>query len=602
MAPRDYNSRPQGLISLGGESFLFYLNLLILKNGGIDMINIDSNYIEDINTNFLQKTVEEDLENNNYSREICTRFPPEPNGYLHIGSAYAINISYGISKKYNGKFNLRFDDTNPLKEDIEYVNSIIDDMKWLGFDPEDRIFYGSDYSREIYNYAIELIENGKAYVCDLSANETREYRGTLTQGGTNSPYRNRTIAENLELFNMMKEGKFPNGSRVLRAKIDMSSPNINMRDPIIYRIIHTDHYRTGNEWCIYPMYDYAHPLQDYIEGVTHSLCSIEFRNHRPLYEWVLNELNIKEPPKQREFGRLNLTGVVTSKRYLKELVFGEYVDGWDDPRLPTLKGLRRRGFTPESITAFLSAIGVAKSESTVDISMLDHSLRDDLKLKVPCVMAVLNPLKVVIVNYPENESELLDIENNPQSPDMGTRSIEFSRTLYIEKDDFMKEPVKGFNRLSPGKEVRLKGAYFIKCNEVIKDALTGEILELHCTYDLLTKSGSGFEGRKVKGTIHWVNAATAVSAEVHLYDKLLDDETLLKDPTKTWEDRLNPNSLVSIKNCFVEPNLKDAPIESKYQFIRTGYFCVDNKYSTPDRLVFNRIVSLKDTWKKNNIS
>lgn len=566
------------------------------------MLNIDSNYIEEINTNFLQKTVEEDLENNNYSREICTRFPPEPNGYLHIGSAYAINISYGISKKYNGKFNLRFDDTNPLKEDIEYVNSIIDDMKWLGFDPEDRIFYGSDYSREIYNYAIELIKNGKAYVCDLSANETREYRGTLTQGGTDSPYRNRTIAENLELFDMMKEGKFPNGSRVLRAKIDMSSPNINMRDPIIYRIIHTEHYRTGNEWCIYPMYDYAHPLQDYIEGVTHSLCSIEFRNHRPLYEWVLNELNINEPPKQREFGRLNLTGVVTSKRYLKELVFGEYVDGWDDPRLPTLKGLRRRGFTPESITAFLSAIGVAKSESTVDISMLDHSLRDDLKLKVPCVMAVLNPLKVVIVNYPENESELLEIENNPQSPEMGTRSIEFSRTLYIEKDDFMEEPVKGFNRISPGKEVRLKGAYFIKCNEVIKDTLTGEILELHCTYDIQTKSGSGFEGRKVKGTIHWVNAATAVSAEVHLYDKLLDDETLLKDPTKTWEDRLNPNSLITLKNCYVEPNLKGAPIESKYQFIRTGYFCVDNKYSTSDRLVFNRIVSLKDTWKKNNIS
>ena len=566
------------------------------------MINLYSNVAEEANTNFIQKVVENDLKNNNYSRDICTRFPPEPNGYLHIGSAYAINISHTIAKKYNGKFNLRFDDTNPLKEDIEYVDSIIEDMKWLGFDPEDRIFYGSDYSGQIYNYAIELINKGKAYVCDLSASQTREYRGTLTEGGTDSPYRNRTIKENIELFTMMKNGEFPNGSKVLRAKIDMSSPNINMRDPVIYRIIHTEHYRTGDEWCIYPMYDYAHPLQDYIEGITHSLCSIEFRNHRPLYEWVLNELSIHQPPKQREFGRLNLTGVVTSKRYLKELVFGKFVDGWDDPRLPTLKGLRRRGFTPESITAFLSAIGVAKNESTVDISMLDHSLRDDLKLKVPCGMAVLNPLKVVIANYPENESELLNIENNPQNSELGTRDVKFSRTLYIEKDDFMEEPVKGFHRLSPGKEVRLKGAYFIKCNEVIKDTSTREILELHCTYDIATKSGSGFEGRKVKGTIHWVNADTAVSVEVNLYDKLLDDETLLKDTTKTWEDRLNPTSLVSLKNCYVEPYLKDAPIESKYQFIRIGYFCVDNKYSTTDKLVFNRIVSLKDSFKKNNPS
>jgi glutaminyl-tRNA synthetase len=565
------------------------------------MIDFDSNYTEDTNLNFLQKIVEEDLERSAYSRDICTRFPPEPNGYLHIGSAYAINISHSIAKKYNGKFNLRFDDTNPLKEDIEYVNSIIEDMKWADFDPEDRIFYGSDYSREIYDYAVELIKKGKAYVCDLSADETREYRGTLTEGGKDSPYRNRTVEENLQLFVSMKKGEFPNGSKVLRAKIDMSSPNINMRDPVIYRIIHTSHYRTGDEWCIYPMYDFAHPLQDYIEGVTHSLCSIEFKNHRPLYEWVLDELNIKEPPKQREFGRLNLTGVVTSKRYLKELVFGGFVDGWDDPRLPTLKGLRRRGFTPESITHFLGAIGVAKNESTVDISMLDHSLREDLKLKAPCAMAVLDPLKVVITNYAENESELLEIENNPQNPDLGTRQVEFSRTLYIEKDDFMEEPVKGFHRLFPGKEVRLKGAYFIKCNEVIKDASTGEILELHCSYDAETKSGSGFEGRKVKGTIHWVNADTAVSAEVHLYDKLLSDDTLLKDDTKTWEEKLNPNSLILLKNCYVEPFLKDAPVESKYQFIRTGYFCVDSKYSTADKLVFNRIVSLKDTKKKNNI-
>lgn len=564
------------------------------------MDNLDLNLTEESSINFLQKVVEEDIENNDYSRDICTRFPPEPNGYLHIGSAYAINISHGIAKKYRGKFNLRFDDTNPLKEDIEYVNSIIEDMKWAGFDPGDRIFYGSDYSRQIYNYAVELIKNGKAYVCDLSSDEIREYRGTLTEGGKDSPYRNRSIEDNLDLFERMRSGEFPNGAKVLRAKIDMSSPNINMRDPVIYRILHTSHYKTGNEWCIYPMYDFAHPLQDYIEGVTHSLCSIEFKNHRPLYEWVLNALDIKEPPKQREFGRLNLTGVVTSKRYLRELVFGNYVDGWDDPRLVTLKGLRRRGFTPESIVNFLEEIGVAKSETTVDISMLEHSLRDDLKLKVPCVMSVLNPLKLIITNYPENESELLEIENNPQNPELGTRKVKFSRTLYIEKEDFMEEPIKGFHRLSPGKEVRLKGAYFVKCNEVIKDASTGEIIELHCSYDPETKSGSGFEGRKVKGTIHWVDAKTAINAEVHLYDKLLVDESLLKDESKTWEDKLNPKSLVVLKNCYVEPYLMDAPIESKYQFIRTGYFCVDSKYTTSDKLVFNRIVSLKDSWKKNN--
>lgn len=565
-----------------------------------NIIELNNDNTEESSLNFLQKIVEEDVENNNYSRDICTRFPPEPNGYLHIGSAYAISISYGIAKKYNGKFNLRFDDTNPLKEDIEYVNAIIEDMKWAGFDPKERIFYGSDYSSAIYNYAVELVRKGKAYVDDLSADEIREHRGTLTEPGKDSPYRTRTVEENLELFDRMKKGEFPNGSKVLRAKIDMASPNINMRDPVIYRIIHAEHYRTGNEWCIYPMYDFAHPLQDYIEGVTHSLCSIEFRDHRPLYEWVLNELDIKEPPKQREFGRLNLTGVLTSKRYLRELVFGKFVDGWDDPRMVTLKGLRRRGFTPESIAHFTQAIGVAKVETTIDISMLEHSLREDLKLKVPCYMAVLNPLKVVITNYPENESELLDIENNPQTPEMGTRKVEFSRNLYIEREDFMEEPVKGFHRLSPGKEVRFKGGYFVKCNEVIKDEATGEILELHCTYDPETKSGTGFEGRKVKGTIHWVNAETAVGCEVHLYDKLISDESLLKDETKTWEEKLNPNSKIVLNNCFVEPALKDAQIESKYQFIRTGYFCVDSKYTTPDRLVFNRIVPLKDSWKKAN--
>jgi glutaminyl-tRNA synthetase len=574
--------------------FLFY------KFGGKSMINNDSNFAEETNINFLQRIVEEDLENNAYTRPICTRFPPEPNGYLHIGSAYAISISHTIAKKYNGKFNLRFDDTNPLKEDIEFVNAIIEDMQWAGFDPGDRIFYGSDYSLKIYNYAVELINKGKAYVDDLSADEIREYRGTLTEPGKNSPFRDRTVEENLSLFERMKNGEFPNGSKVLRAKIDMASPNINMRDPVIYRIIHAEHYRTGNEWCIYPMYDFAHPLQDYIEGVTHSLCSIEFKNHRPLYEWVLNELDIKEPPKQREFGRLNLTGVLTSKRYLRELVFGNYVDGWDDPRMVTLKGLRRRGFTPESIAHFVDAIGVAKVETTIDISMLEHSLREDLKLKAPCVMAVLDPIKLVITNYPENQSEMLQIENNPQTPEMGTREVEFSRNLYIEREDFMEEPVKGFHRLAPGKEVRLKGAYFVKCEEVVKDPSTGEVVELRCTYDPETKSGSGFEGRKVKGTIHWVNVATAINAEVHLYDRLLSDESMLKDDTKTWEEKLNPNSKIVLKNCYLEPSLKDAPIESKYQFIRTGYFCVDSKYSTPDKLVFNRIVTLKDSWKKNN--
>ncbi|MCM0650512.1 glutamine--tRNA ligase/YqeY domain fusion protein [Clostridium swellfunianum] len=564
------------------------------------MENNKLNNTEDNNINFLQKVVEVDLENKYYSRDICTRFPPEPNGYLHIGSAYAINISYGIAKKYGGKFNLRFDDTNPLKEDIEFVNAIVADMKWADFDPKDRIFYGSDYSRQIYDYAVQLIKKGKAYVDDLSADEIREYRGTLTEPGKDSPYRNRSIEENLTIFAQMKNGEFPNGAKVLRAKIDMASPNMNMRDPVIYRIIHAEHYRTGNEWCIYPMYDFAHPLQDYIEGVTHSLCSIEFKDHRPLYEWVLNELDIKEPPKQREFGRLNLTGVLTSKRYLRELVFGKYVDGWDDPRMVTLKGLRRRGFTPESIAHFVEAIGIAKVETTIDISMLEHSLREDLKAKVPCVMAVLNPLKVVITNYPENESEMLDIENNPQNPELGTRKVEFSRTLYIEKDDFMEEPIKGFHRLSPGKEVRFKGAYFVKCEEVIKDSLTGEIIELHCTYDAETKSGSGFEGRKVKGTIHWINAATAINAEVHLYDKLISDEALLKNETKTWEDKLNPNSLIILKDCYIEPSLKAAPVESKYQFIRNGYFCVDSKYTTNDKLVFNRIVALKDSWKKNS--
>lgn len=550
-------------------------------------------------SNFIQKIVDEDIQNKVYDRNICTRFPPEPNGYLHIGSAYAINISYNIAKKYNGKFNLRLDDTNPLKEDIEYVNAIIEDMKWIGFDPKDRIFYGSDYYEKLYDYAVKLIKKGKAYVCDLNAQQIKEYRGTLTEAGKESPFRNRSIEENLDLFERMKAGEFESGQKVLRAKIDMASPNMNMRDPVIYRIQKVKHYRRDDAWCIYPMYDYAHPLQDAIEGITHSLCSIEFKDHRPLYEWVLNEVGIQQPPKQREFGRMNISGAITSKRYLRELVFGNFVDGWDDPRLPTLKGLRRRGFTPESIKTFLNEIGISRSESIIDIAMLEHFLRDDLKTKVPCYMAVLRPLKVIITNYPENQEEFLDIENNAENENLGTRKVTFSNELYIEQEDFMEIPVKGFRRLAPGVEVRLKGAYFIKCEEVIKDD-AGNIIELHCTYDPQTKSGSGFQGRKVKGTIHWVNAKDAIKAEINLYEKLIEDEELLKDNTKTWEQKVNPNSKITLTDSLVESILKNAPKESKYQFIRNGYFVVDNKYSTDDKLVFNRIVSLKDTKKKVN--
>ncbi len=560
----------------------------------------EENKVEEVVTeekNFIQRIVEEDLEKGTYSREICTRFPPEPNGYLHIGSAYAINISHTIAQKYNGKFNLRLDDTNPMKEDMEYVNAIIEDMKWIGFDPKERIYYGSDYYEKIYDYAIKLIKDGKAYVCDLNAEQTREYRGSLTEPGKDSPYRNRSVEENLDLFERMKNGEFQPGEKVLRAKIDMASPNINMRDPVIYRIQNAEHYRRGNDWCIYPMYDYAHPIQDYIEGITHSLCSIEFKDHRPLYEWVLEAIGAVEPPKQREFGRMNISGAITSKRYLRQLVFGNYVDGWDDPRLPTLKGLRRRGFTPESIKTFLGEIGVSKSESTIDIAMLEHFLREDLKTKVNRYMAVLDPLKVVITNYPEGQTELLEISNNAENPELGTRQVTFSREIYVDREDFMEIPEKGFRRLTQGAEVRLNGAYFITCNEVIKDE-TGNVVELRCTYDPETKSGSGFTGRKVKGTIHWVNAADAVKAEVNLYEALIDNEEMLKDDTKDWSERINPNSWVVMPNAMVEAALKNAPKESRYQFIRLGYFVVDHKYTTEDKLVFNRIVALKDSKKK----
>ena len=559
--------------------------------------NETNNKIEKDPSSFLQRIVEKDLNEGVYSRGICTRFPPEPNGYLHIGSAYAINISYNIAKKYGGEFNLRFDDTNPLKEDKEYVDAIIDDMKWAGFDPKDRIFYGSDYFQQLYDYAMELVKKGKAYVCDLSAEEIRQYRGTLTEPGKNSPYRDRIIDENVDLFTRMKEGEFKTGEKVLRAKIDMKSPNINLRDPVIYRILHEAHYRQGNQWCIYPMYDYAHPLQDAIEGVTHSLCSIEFKDHRPLYNWTLEELDFNEPPKQREFGRMNLTGVITSKRYLRELVAGGYVDGWDDPRLPTLRGMRRRGYTPESIKHFLGEIGISKDESTVDVSMLEHSVREDLRDTAPSMMAVMNPLKVVIENYPNDQKELLEVQNHPKNPDMGTRNITFSNTLYIEKDDFMEKPEKGFKRFAPGHEVRLRGAYFIQLTEIIKDD-SGEITELRCTYDPETKSGSGFTERKPKATIHWVDANNAISAEARLYDKLIEEEALLKDKTLSWEERINPDSLKVLTEIKMEKALGEAKSEDKFQFIRQGFFTVDNKHTSGEKLIFNRIVPLKDSWKK----
>jgi len=548
--------------------------------------------------NVLYKLICDELKTNEFNRAMCTRFPPEPNGYLHIGSAYAIHTNYMMARKFNGNFHLRLDDTNPLKEDIAYVNAIIEDIRWLGYDPGEHIYFGSDYSEEIYQAAITLIRRGKAYVCDLSPEEMRDYRGTLTEPGKNSPYRDRSIEENLELFENMKKGIYPNASKVLRAKIDMQSPNLTLRDPVIYRIIHATHYRTGNTWCIYPMYDFAHPIQDAMEGITYSLCSLEFRDHRPLYEWVLHELEVPEPPRQREFGRLNLTGVVTSKRFLRQLVEGGFVDGWDDPRLPTIQGLRRRGFTPSSIRSFINEIGSIRTYSTVDISLLDHCLRQDLKDQAVSLMAVIQPLKVVITNYPEDGLEWLSIENNTQNESLGKREVLFTRTIYIERDDFMEDPPKGFHRLTLHGEVRLKGADFIRCEEVVKDPVTGEITELRCTYDSLTKSGTGFTGRKVKGTIHWVSADHAVMAEVHLYDRLLLEQEEASDEEGDWGDRVNPASLVVIKNALFEPSFRQIQSDQKFQCFRHGYFHIDPKHTTADRLVVNRIVPLKDSWNK----
>ncbi|MBU8713503.1 glutamine--tRNA ligase/YqeY domain fusion protein [Brevibacillus sp. FSL K6-0770] len=541
-------------------------------------------------SNFIRNIVIDDLQEGKV-KEVITRFPPEPNGYLHIGHAKAICLNFELASEFKGKAHLRFDDTNPVKEDTEYVEAIKTDVQWLGFE-WDGLFFASDYFEEMYKRAVLLIQKGKAYVDDLPAEEMRKLRGTLTEPGVDSPFRNRSVEENLDLFARMRNGEFKDGEKVLRAKIDMSSPNINMRDPVIYRISHATHHNTGDKWCIYPMYDYAHPLEDAIEGVTHSLCSLEFEDHRPLYDWVISECEMENTPRQYEFARLNLTNTVMSKRKLKQLVDEKVVDGWDDPRMPTIAGFRRRGFTPEAIRTFAREIGVARSNSTVDAKMLEHFIREDLKLKAPRTMAVLNPLKVVITNYPEGQVEMLEAEINPENPEMGNRQIPFSREIYIEQDDFMENPPSKYFRLFPGNEVRLKHAYFIKCNDVVKDA-DGNVIELHCTYDPETKSGSGFTGRKVKGTIHWVEASQAVPAEFRLYEPLIMDD---EDSEGSFLDNINPNSL-EVLNGFVEPNMKETQPQDKYQFFRHGYFNVDPKHTAADKLVFNRIVSLKSSFE-----
>ena len=548
---------------------------------------------EVVSKNFIEQIIEKDLEEGVYDH-ITTRFPPEPNGYLHIGHAKSILLNYGLAVKYHGKFNMRFDDTNPTKEKVEFVEAIKKDIAWLGADWEDRLFFASNYFDQMYEAAIKLIKKGKAYVCDLTADEIKEYRGTLTEPGKESPYRNRTVEENLKLFEEMKNGVYKDGEKVLRAKIDMASPNINMRDPIIYRVAHMTHHNTGDKWCVYPMYDFAHPIEDAIEGVTHSICTLEFEDHRPLYDWVVRELEYPQPPKQIEFAKLYLTNVITGKRYIKKLVEDGIVDGWDDPRLVSISALRRRGFTPESIKKFVELCGVSKANSSVDYAMLEYCIREDLKLKRPRVMAVLDPIKLIIDNYPEGHIEYLDADNNLENPELGSRKLPFGRELYIERDDFMEEPPKKYFRLFPGNEVRLMNAYFVKCVSFVKDE-NGNVTEVHCTYDPETKSGSGFEGRKVKGTIHWVSAAKSVKAEVRLYENIVDEEKgkLNEDGTLN----LNPNSLTVLKECYVEPSLKEAKAYDSFQFVRQGFFCVDCKDSTEDHLVFNRIVSLKSSFK-----
>ena len=542
-------------------------------------------------SNFIKRIVVEDLQSGKHD-SIITRFPPEPNGYLHIGHAKSIVLNFELADEFKGTTNLRFDDTNPTKEDTEYVESIKEDIKWLGFN-WDNLYFASDYFEEMYEKAVLLIKKGLAFVCDLKPEEIREFRGTLKEPGKESPYRNRSVEENLDLFDRMRKGEFKDGEKVLRAKIDMSSPNINMRDPIIYRISHTTHHNTGDKWCVYPMYDFAHPLEDAIEGITHSICTLEFEDHRPLYDWVVENCEMKDIPRQIEFARLNITNTVMSKRKLKALVDEEIVDGWDDPRMPTIAGLRRRGYTPEAIRNFCREIGVAKSDSTVDEQMLEYFIREDLSAKTPRTMAVLRPLKVVITNYPEGQVELLEIENNQEDPSMGTRQVPFSREIYIEEEDFMEEPPKKYFRLFPGNEVRLKGAYFIKCNDFIKDE-NGKVVEIHCTYDPETKSGTGFTGRKVKGTIHWVDATNSIPAEFRLYEPLIKDEEI--DDNKTFLECINPNSL-EILQGFVESNMKVVKPGEAFQFFRHGYFNVDTKYTSEDKPVFNRIVSLKSSFK-----
>ncbi len=544
------------------------------------------------NANFITEIIDQDIANG-FTDRIHTRFPPEPNGYLHIGSAKAIFINYSTAKKYGGLFNLRYDDTNPVKEDTEYVESIEEDLRWLGAIPDGGIFYGSDYFDQCYEYAIKLIQDGKAYVCDLTADEMREYRGTLTQPGKESPYRNRSIEENLDLFQRMKNGEFPDGSKTLRAKIDMASPNINMRDPAIYRIVRAHHHRQGDKWCIYPLYDYAHPIQDAIEGITHSLCSIEFENHRPLYDWVVNNIDFEKKPKQREFARLNITNTVMSKRYLRELVETGRVDGWDDPRMPTLCGLRRRGYTPSSILEFVSRAGVAKANSLVDIKLLEYCIREELNASAPRRMAVTEPLKVTITNYPADETEYFEVSNNPVDPEAGTRQVAFTRELFIEKSDFAEVPPPKFQRLKPGGEVRLMGAYLVKCEEVVKDA-EGKVVEPRCTADLETRNGNPADGRKVRGTIHWVSAAHAVDADIMLYENLfsLVDVNAVPEGTN-YLDYLNPNSLTALKHCKLEASLADAKTGDRFQFVRMGYFCKDSRHEN----TFNRVVTLKDSFK-----
>ena len=549
---------------------------------------------ETVSKNFIEQEIDKDLAEGVYDH-VCTRFPPEPNGYLHIGHAKSILLNYGLAQEYGGTFHMRFDDTNPTKEKTEFVDSIMEDIKWLGADWGDHLYFASDYFDQMYECAVKLIKKGKAFVCDLSPEEMREYRGTLKEPGKESPYRNRSVEENLRLFEEMKAGKYKDGEKVLRAKIDMASPNINMRDPIIYRVAHMSHHNTGDKWCIYPMYDFAHPIEDAIEGITHSICTLEFEDHRPLYGWVVRECEFENPPRQIEFAKLYLTNVVTGKRYIKKLVEEKIVDGWDDPRLVSIAALRRRGFTPESIKMFIDMCGVSKSQSSVDYAMLEYCIREDLKMKRSRMMAVLDPIKLVIDNYPEGETEYLDVANNLENEELGFRKVPFCRELYIEREDFMEEPPKKYFRLFPGNEVRLMHAYFVKCVSFVKDE-DGKVTEVHCTYDPETKAGSGFTGRKVKGTIHWVPAPYARKAEVRLYENLIDEEKGVYNK-EDGSLNLNPNSLKVIKDAYVEPSFEGAQPYDSFQFVRNGYYCIDAKDSSPEHLVFNRIVSLKSSFK-----